>query len=640
VAWERTEAVEQALDQMLAESDLAVRAAVLRRMQREKIPVRLASLTNWLKGDREADRVTGILTSLGEHPGDLIRSSLLDVIRDRRHAVVNRLRALELWKKGWSDSTDKELLQLGRTLEDDEVLAELVGLIANRFRAAGSASPVAAADAAKGSDARAGEFATAVTALLLEKLNSTAAVVRARAVESLAERGDAAAAGPVAARLTDRDFRVQRGAALAVGKLRVQSAGDVLLSLAQQHEDAGVRTACLDALRRLADGRALPIARTALDDSRTLAAAIELMGELGGPEDAGRLVAQAKRYPSLEVVPRVVQVLDRWRGESSADEARARSLTRAIAELQGASGMLARWQVIGPLKRELAASQIDQWLASDDAQKPEWAATQALVAHGEGSEGRIKLPSMGDANEESVWIAYSDIELSVSGGVQFLGSAGGSWRMWIGRRPAFSRAEKGAYRVDSDRFDATIDAGLHRVLVEVVASSKDAGFHLRFRPKASSAERERLVQAALTRNGNVDRGRALFLNGEKSQCIKCHRIAEQGERVGPELTGVGSRFSRVHIVESLVEPGRSVAPQYESVVVELRNGMVISGLRWAETETDVTLVDQQGQPRVVVKSEIEQWQAQPTSIMPEGLEKRFSVDEFIDLVAFLIHQKE
>jgi hypothetical protein len=43
---------------------------------------------------------------------------------------------------------------------------------------------------------------------------------------------------------------------------------------------------------------------------------------------------------------------------------------------------------------------------------------------------------------------------------------------------------------------------------------------------------------------------------------------------------------------------------------------------------------------VLAKADIEDRQPSPLSTMPEGLEKRFSLDEFIDLVAFLVSQKE
>ena len=68
------------------------------------------------------------------------------------------------------------------------------------------------------------------------------------------------------------------------------------------------------------------------------------------------------------------------------------------------------------------------------------------------------------------------------------------------------------------------------------------------------------------------RGRRLFLDTEKSQCLTCHRIGDRGERIGPELTGVGGRFSRIFILESILEPSRSIAPSFATVMVVLTMG--------------------------------------------------------------------
>ena len=57
VAWERTETIEQTLDGVLADRDRDVRLAILRRMQREQIPIRTATLLP-LAGGR-ASRRTG-----------------------------------------------------------------------------------------------------------------------------------------------------------------------------------------------------------------------------------------------------------------------------------------------------------------------------------------------------------------------------------------------------------------------------------------------------------------------------------------------------------------------------------------------------------------------------------------------------
>jgi putative heme-binding domain-containing protein len=164
--------------------------------------------------------------------------------------------------------------------------------------------------------------------------------------------------------------------------------------------------------------------------------------------------------------------------------------------------------------------------------------------------------------------------------------------------------------------------------------------HLRLRRKSSAADIEALVQAALARPGNAERGRTVFFDTAKSQCSKCHRIGDLGERIGPELTGVGSRFSRIHIVESILEPSRTVTPGFQTLTLALRDGRVLSGIKVSETETTLVLGDNQGQKHILAKTDIEEQKAQPQSTMPDGLTKPLTVDQFVDLVAFLVGQKE
>src|SRR5262249_45503821 len=151
-----------------------------------------------------------------------------------------------------------------------------------------------------------------------------------------------------------------------------------------------------------------------------------------------------------------------------------------------------------------------------------------------------------------------------------------------------------AFQPDADRFPATLPRGLNRVLVEVAAPDKGvAEFHLRFRRRSSTGEHERLVEAALTRKGDPESGRQGLFDAEKSQCVKCHRLGDQGERIGPELTGVGSRFSRVYLIESILEPSRTIAPSFETLVVALKDGRVFTGVKVEENETTLTLGDTQ-----------------------------------------------
>jgi hypothetical protein len=49
----------------------------------------------------------------------------------------------------------------------------------------------------------------------------------------------------------------------------------------------------------------------------------------------------------------------------------------------------------------------------------------------------------------------------------------------------------------------------------------------------------------------------------------------------------------------------------------------------------ITLTDNQGQKHIVMKDTIEDQAASSISTMPEGVEKRMTEEEFVNLVAFL-----
>jgi putative heme-binding domain-containing protein len=98
---------------------------------------------------------------------------------------------------------------------------------------------------------------------------------------------------------------------------------------------------------------------------------------------------------------------------------------------------------------------------------------------------------------------------------------------------------------------------------------------------------------------------------------------------------LGGRFSRAYIIESILEPSRTVSPSFESTSVTLHSGQVLAGIVTAQTEASITLVDGEGKKHVLARSAIEETKKHPGSAMPDGLEKRLTEAEFVDLVSYL-----
>jgi putative heme-binding domain-containing protein len=253
-----------------------------------------------------------------------------------------------------------------------------------------------------------------------------------------------------------------------------------------------------------------------------------------------------------------------------------------------------------------------------------------------GIDARVRLaPGKGDG----AWLAYSELLVGEKTPVEFFTTRSSPATVWLNGAVVHDRDRPGARGPYPERFAATLAKGVNRVVVRLAGEKGGGEFSLRFRRKSAAAGHERLTRASLSRAGNPESGRKLFFNAEKTLCIKCHRVGEQGERVGPELTGLGSRFSKAYIIESILDPGRTVSPSFESTSVELKTGRILNGIKVGETETTITVVDNEARKHVVDRSRIEAVRKQPGSAMPDGLEKRLSEDEFVDLVSFLVNLK-
>jgi putative heme-binding domain-containing protein len=618
IAWERTATIGETLDRILAHPDLGVRLAVLKRVQREEIPTRLGTLHDWLRTETNPDAVTSILTSLRSHPADARINVLAEVIADPERATSNRLEALALWpgrnEEGGANST--RLSTLAASLDDGPILAAALNRLDER----------ALPDA---------------TPLLLSKLASPDAHVRTAAIEISTKLRVPGAAERLHEVLADPDPDVRRAAAAAAGALDVKSSVDRLLALARD-KDLTVRSASLDSLRRLEERRVVPLAVEALADRTTQLSALSCIAELGGPSQSAALIDLAKRSPSAELLSPALQALTRWSHDQAHTQAQPANLDRAVAEVQGVTGLLVRWEFSPPMSAMAAASIVarngtpDRLFVMPTTEiRGAWATVFAS-----GADTRVQFTSDAETKPDSVRLAYTDLFLSDPATVQFLASCSGTFHVWSNGTPLYHRSTIHAFRADSDCFEADLAEGRHRILIEVgSASNQPAEFHLRFRRKSSSAERERLAQTALTTSGDPDRGRKLFEDIDKSQCLKCHRLGDQGERIGPELTGIGGRYARITIIESILEPSRAIAPSYDSLIVAINDGRILTGVKADETPSTLTIADREGKKHEIPKSLIDAMHRQPQSTMPDGLEQRLTADEFVDLVSFLYSQK-
>jgi quinoprotein glucose dehydrogenase len=138
---------------------------------------------------------------------------------------------------------------------------------------------------------------------------------------------------------------------------------------------------------------------------------------------------------------------------------------------------------------------------------------------------------------------------------------------------------------------------------------------------------------ALT-GGDAEAGRRVFFTKTEAACLRCHKISGQGGDVGPDLAGIGSKQKREYILESIVEPNKQIAQGYESVVLSLTNGTVVSGILKGEDAKEVKVMTADGTVVAVPKARIEE-RARGRSAMPDDTVQHLTRRELRDVVEYL-----
>ena len=164
----------------------------------------------------------------------------------------------------------------------------------------------------------------------------------------------------------------------------------------------------------------------------------------------------------------------------------------------------------------------------------------------------------------------------------------------------------------------------------------------RFIPEQQRAERlgtDIDFAALLAVAGDEKRGAAIFHSGVGVTCRTCHRIGSEGPDVGPSLDGVGRKLTRPQLLESLLQPSKTIDPKYATWTVVTEGGDVYAGLLVEKTTAGVTIRDAQNRLHSVVAAEIQQLEQQPQSLMPEQLLRDMTRQEAADLLEFLARQQ-
>jgi putative heme-binding domain-containing protein len=95
-------------------------------------------------------------------------------------------------------------------------------------------------------------------------------------------------------------------------------------------------------------------------------------------------------------------------------------------------------------------------------------------------------------------------------------------------------------------------------------------------------------------------------------------------------------MGREAILSAILQPSAEIAPHHNTAVVISKEGDVYMGVLRNENEACVTVVEPGGRTVVIPRTNIDRLQAQPWSLMPDGLEQNLNVQGVADIIEFIV----
>jgi putative heme-binding domain-containing protein len=141
------------------------------------------------------------------------------------------------------------------------------------------------------------------------------------------------------------------------------------------------------------------------------------------------------------------------------------------------------------------------------------------------------------------------------------------------------------------------------------------------------------IAGQVREKGNVENGKKVYHRAELA-CIVCHRIGDEGGKVGPALDAVGSAQPLEFIIGTVIEPQREVKEGFETVRITTKKGTEVIGVIVAGNDSELTLRDAGGMEHTVAQADIAKREF-IGSLMPAGLTDNLSAEDLRDLFAYL-----
>jgi putative heme-binding domain-containing protein len=180
-------------------------------------------------------------------------------------------------------------------------------------------------------------------------------------------------------------------------------------------------------------------------------------------------------------------------------------------------------------------------------------------------------------------------------------------------------------------FIAFVAAGSLRAATPLVSEPKPAKA-----PLPAKAYRD----FAMTREGSAQRGKEIFFAEEKGACFKCHTTDGTAAKAGPDLFTAGDKFPRRELIHSILEPSSSIAVGYGTTMLATKTGDEYVGIVKQVTDAWIEIMLADGKRVRVETKDIQEQHGSNISLMPESLHAALSLQEFGDVIEYLVMLKQ
>ena len=203
-------------------------------------------------------------------------------------------------------------------------------------------------------------------------------------------------------------------------------------------------------------------------------------------------------------------------------------------------------------------------------------------------------------------------------------------------RKAFGKLGAAAMPAIAERI-AALPSAVRGALRDILKDNAEAVAHPAF-AQLGGSDAGAYLDYAMKHDGDAWRGQQIFHGSAGVSCVACHQVAGHGGIIGPDLTLAGQQFSRTELIESILYPSKAIRDGYRQTLVATTDGRELMGVARSTAE-GVTLTDLGGTATAIATAQIKERREQPTSLMPEGLHAALTVEQFADVVAYMVTRK-